>query len=143
MCIRDRVDTCPNAYTYLAARLPAEVAHARSILAFQLNPTLEPAAALTAIDAQVEQAYYKTKIATAAQGAADLLRQNIMINLMQDTSSIVGQKINDPASIMIATARANATASINSSFLTMGKVAEQALPLVRNVICLLYTSRCV
>jgi conjugal transfer mating pair stabilization protein TraG len=35
---------------------------------------------------------------------------------------------------MIATARANATASINSSFLTMGKVAEQALPLVRNVI---------
>jgi conjugal transfer mating pair stabilization protein TraG len=35
---------------------------------------------------------------------------------------------------MIATARANAMASINSSFLTMGKVAEQALPLVRNVI---------
>jgi hypothetical protein len=29
-------------------------------------------------------------------------------------SSIVGQKINDPASIMIATARANATAAINS-----------------------------
>jgi conjugal transfer mating pair stabilization protein TraG len=57
-----------------------------------------------------------------------------MINLVQDTSSIVGQKINDPASLMIATARANATASINSSFLTMGKVAEQALPLVRNVI---------
>ena len=70
-----QVDTCPNAYTYLAARLPAEVAHARSILAFQLNPTLEPAAALTAIDAQIEQAYYKTKIATAAQGAADLLRR--------------------------------------------------------------------
>ena len=49
-------------------------------------------------------------------------------------SSIVGQKINDPASIMNATPRANATASINSSFLTMSKVAEQALPLVRNVL---------
>jgi len=72
------VDTCPNAYTYLAARLPAEVAHARSILAFQLNPTLEPAAALTTIDAQIEQAYYKTRIATAAQGAADLLRQSLL-----------------------------------------------------------------
>jgi conjugal transfer mating pair stabilization protein TraG len=104
------------------------------MLAFQLNPSLDPTAAQGVIDSQIEQAYYKTKIATAAQGAADLLRQNIMINLMQDTSSIVGQKINDPASIMIATARANATASINSSFLTMGKVAEQALPLVRNVI---------
>jgi len=129
-----QVDTCPNAYTYLAARLPAEVAHARSILAFQLNPTLEPAAALTAIDAQIEQAYYKTKIATAAQGAADLLRQNIMINLVQDSRNLAGQKLNDPAALMIATARANATASVNSAFLTMGKVAEQALPLVRNVI---------
>ena len=87
---------------------PAEVAHARSILAFQMNPTLEPAAALTAIDAQIEQAYYKTKIATAAQGAADLLRQNIMINLVQDARSLAGQKLNDPAALMIATARANA-----------------------------------
>lgn len=129
-----QVDTCPNAYSYLAARLPAEVAHARSILAFQLNPTLEPAAALTAIDPQIEQAYYKTKIATAAQGAADLLRQNIMINLVQDSRSLAGQKLNDPAALMIATARANATASVNSAFLTMGKIAEQALPLVRNVI---------
>ncbi len=129
-----QVDTCPNVYTYLANRLPAEVARARTMLAFQLNPSLDPTAAQGVIDSQIEQAYYKTKIATAAQGAADLLRQNIMINLVQDTSSIVGQKINDPASVMIATARANATASINSSFLTMGKVAEQALPLIRNVI---------
>lgn len=129
-----QVDACPNVYTYLANRLPAEVARARAMLAFQLNPSLDPTAAQGVIDSQIEQAYYKTKIATAAQGASDLLRQNIMINLVQDTSSIVGQKINDPASVMIATARANATASINSSFLTMGKVAEQALPLVRNVI---------
>ncbi|MGE0289765.1 MAG: conjugal transfer protein TraG N-terminal domain-containing protein [Bradyrhizobium sp.] len=129
-----QVDTCPNVYTYLANRLPAEVARARAVLAFQLNPSLDPTAAQGAIDSQIEQAYYKTRIATAAQGASDLLRQNIMINLVQDTSSIVGQKINDPASVMIATARANATASINSSFLTMGKVAEQALPLIRNVI---------
>jgi conjugal transfer mating pair stabilization protein TraG len=129
-----QVDTCPNVYTYLANRLPAEVARARATLAFQLNPSLDPTAAQGEIDSQIEQAYYKTKIVTAAQGASDLLRQNIMINLVQDTSSIVGQKINDPASVMIATARANATASINSSFLTMGKVAEQALPLVRNVI---------
>jgi conjugal transfer mating pair stabilization protein TraG len=129
-----QVDTCPNVYTYLANRLPAEVARARAMLAFQLNPSIDATTAQGVIDSQIEQAYYKTKIATAAQGAADLLRQNIMINLVQDTSSIVGQKINDPASVMIATARANATASINSSFLTMGKVAEQALPLIRNVI---------
>ncbi|MBE0623507.1 MAG: conjugal transfer protein TraG N-terminal domain-containing protein [Burkholderiales bacterium] len=129
-----QVDTCPKVYAQLATRLPAELARARAILAFQLNPSLDPTIALGVIDGQIEQVYYKTRIATAAQSAADLLRQNIMVNLVQDTSSIVGQKINDPASIMIATARANATASINSSFLTMGKIAEQALPLIRNVI---------
>ena len=129
-----QVDTCPNVYTNLANRLPAEIARAHAMLAFQLNPSLDPTTAQSVIDGQIEQAYYKTKIATAAQSAADLLRQNIMVNLVQDTSSIVGQKINDPASIMIATARANATASINTSFLTMGKIAEQALPLIRNVI---------
>ena len=129
-----QVDTCPNVYLKLANRLPAELANARAILALQLNPTLDSTAALGAIDGQIEQAYYKTKIATAAQGAADLLRQNIMINLVQDTSSIVGQKINDPASLMIATARASATASTNASFMTMGRIAEQALPMVRNVI---------
>ncbi len=129
-----QVDTCPNVYTYLAARLPNEVARARALLAFQLNPSLDPTAALGAIDAQVEQAYYKARIATAAQASADLLRQNIMINLVQDTHTLAGQKINDPAALMIATSRANATASINSSFLTMGRIAEQALPLVRNVI---------
>lgn len=129
-----QVQPCPSVYVNLAGRLPAEIASARAILALQLNPTLDPTAAQGVIDSQIEQAYYKTKIATAAQGAADLLRQNIMINLVQDTSSIVGQKINDPASLMIATARANATASTNASFMTMGKIAEQALPLVRNVI---------
>lgn len=128
------IDTCPTVYTYLAARLPNEVARARALLAFQLNPSLDPTTALGAIDAQVEQAYYKARIATAAQASADLLRQNIMINLVQDTHTLAGQKINDPAALMIATSRANATASINSSFFTMGRIAEQALPLVRNVI---------
>jgi conjugal transfer mating pair stabilization protein TraG len=129
-----QVVTCPNVYTQLANRLPAQVASARALLAFQLNPTMDPALAPGVIDGQIEQAYTKTRIATAAHGAADLLRQNIMINLVQDTNSLAGLKLNDPAATMLATARANATASANASFLTMGRIAAQALPLVRNVI---------
>jgi conjugal transfer mating pair stabilization protein TraG len=89
---------------------------------------MDPALAPGVIDGQIEQAYTKTKIAVAAQGAADLLRQNIMINLVQDTSSLAGLKLNDPAATMIATARANATASTNASFLTMGRVAARRCP---------------
>ena len=129
-----QVDTCPNVYTQLANRLPPEIARARALLAFQLNPTMDPALTAGVIDGQIEQAYTKTRIATAAQGAADLLRQNIMINLVQDTNSLAGLKLNDPAATMLATARANATASTNASFLTMGRIAAQALPMVRNVI---------
>ncbi|MCC6710635.1 MAG: conjugal transfer protein TraG N-terminal domain-containing protein [Gammaproteobacteria bacterium] len=129
-----QVDTCPNVYTQLARRLPAEVARAKVLLAFQLNPALEPSSVPGVIDGQLEQAYAKTQIATAAQGAADLLRQNIMINLVEDTSSLAGQKLNDPAAVMLATSRANATASTNASFMTMCRIAGQALPMVRNVI---------
>ncbi|OQC18068.1 conjugal transfer protein TraG N-terminal domain-containing protein [Candidatus Skiveiella danica] len=129
-----QVDTCPNVYTQLANRLPAEIASARALLAFQLNPSMDPMLAPGVIDGQIEQAYTKTRIATAAQGAGDLLRQNIMINLVQDTNSLAGLKLNDPAATMLATARANATASTNASFLTMGRIAAQALPMVRNVI---------
>ena len=104
-----QVATCPAAYAALDARLPAAVAHARAVLAFQLNPALSPDAALGTIDAQVEQAWVRTGIATAAQDAAALLRQNILINLVQDGVGLAGQRLGDPAAVMLATAQASAT----------------------------------
>ena len=129
-----QVGTCPDAYAYLAQRLPAAVASARAVLALQLNPSLNTTSALGTIDTQIEQAYLKTRIASAAQGAGDLLRQNILINLVQDTNTLAGLRLNDPAATMLATARANATASTNASFITMGRIAAQALPMIRNAI---------
>ena len=129
-----QVDTCPAIYTRLNSRLPAEIARARATLALQMNPTLDPSIAAGIIDGQLEQAYTKTRIANAAQGAADLLRQNILINLVQDTNTLAGLRLNDPAATMLATVRANATASTNASFITMGRIAAQALPMIRNVI---------
>ena len=101
-----------------------------TLLALQMNPGLDATAAQGQIDSQLQQAYYKTKIATAAEGAADLLRQNILINLIEDTQQLAGQRLNDPAALMVAAARATAAASTNASFMTMGKIAEQALPLI-------------
>jgi hypothetical protein len=87
------------------------------------------------IDSQIEQAYYQDQDRDRRPG-----RRRPPAPEHHDQPDAGheqhrrAQKINDPAAIMIATARANATASTNSSFLTMGRVAEQALPLVRNVI---------
>ena len=128
------VDTCPNVYLSLNGRLPAQITRIQGRLAFQLNPTLPGAAAAAAIAGQIQQAYLKNSIASAAATAADLIRQNAMLNALEDTSKIVGQKVNDPAAMVLAVGRAQAVAQQNASWLNYGKVAEQALPVFRNVI---------
>jgi conjugal transfer mating pair stabilization protein TraG len=128
------VDTCPNAYLSLNARLPAQITRIQGRLAFQLNPTLPGAAAAAAIAGQIQQAYVRNSIATAAATAADLIRQNAVLNAINDTSSIIGQKANDPAAMVLAVGRAQAVAQQNATWLNYGKVAEQALPVFRNVI---------
>ena len=128
------VDTCPNVYSNLNGRLPAQLTRIQGKLAFQLNPTLPSAAAAAAIAGQIQQAYLKNSIATAAATAADLIRQNAVLNAINDSSNIIGQKINDPASMVLAVGRAQAVAQQNATWLNYGKVAEQALPVVRNVI---------
>ena len=128
------VDTCPNVYTNLNGRVPAQITRIQGRLAFQLNPTLPGASAAAAIAGQIQQAYLKNSIADASATAADLIRQNAVLNAINDTSNIVGQKVNDPAAMVLAVGRAQAVAQQNASWLNYGKVAEQALPVFRNVI---------
>lgn len=128
------VDTCPNVYASLNSRLPAQVQRIQGRLAFQLHPTLPGTAAAAAIAGQVQQAYLRNSIANAASSAADLIRQNAMLNALEDTGKISGQKANDPAAMVLAVGRAQAVAQMNASWLSYGKVAEQALPVFRNVI---------
>ena len=128
------VDTCPNIYTSLNGRLPAQITRIQGQLAFQLNPTLPGAAAAGVIATQIQQAYFKNSIADASATAADLIRQNAVLNAINDTSTIIGQKVNDPAAMVLAVGRAQAVAQQNAAWLNYGKVAEQALPVFRNVI---------
>ncbi|MCW2601765.1 MAG: hypothetical protein JWM02_3594, partial [Frankiales bacterium] len=128
------VDTCPNVYQNLNGRLPAQISQIQGRLAFQLNPTLPGSAAAALIANQIQQAYFKNNIADAAATAADLIRQNAVINAINDTSKLIGQKVNDPASMVLAVGRAQAVAQTNASWLNYGKVAEQALPVFRNVV---------
>jgi conjugal transfer mating pair stabilization protein TraG len=128
------VDTCPNVYLSLNGRLPAQVQRIQGRLAFQLNPTLPGPAAAAVIATQVQQAYLKNGIANASASAADIIRQNALLNTIEDTGKIVGQKVNDPAAMVLAVGRAQALAQMNASWLNYGKVAEQALPVFRNVI---------
>jgi conjugal transfer mating pair stabilization protein TraG len=117
----------------MAACRPRSAA-SRGAWLFNSIPTLPGAAAAAAIAGQIQQAYLKNSIATAAATAADIIRQNAMLNALEDTSKIVGQKVNDPAAMVLAVGRAQAVAQQNASWLNYGKVAEQALPVFRNVV---------
>ncbi len=127
-------DTCPNAYNALNGRIPAQIGGIQDKLAGQLNPTLPGTAAAGVIASQIQQAYLKNGIANAAATAADIIRQNAVIHAINDTSQIIGQKINDPASMVWAVGRAQAIAQKNAAWINNGKIAEQALPVIRNVV---------
>lgn len=125
---------CPQAYTKLSAKMPAEVQRIQGTLAFRMNPTLPGPVAAALIADQVQQAYIKARIADASATAADIIRQNALINAVNDTSLLASQKVNDPATMMLAIGRAQAVAQTNAAWINAGKVAEQALPVIRNVV---------
>ncbi|TXH92288.1 conjugal transfer protein TraG N-terminal domain-containing protein [Thauera aminoaromatica] len=113
-------------------RLTAVIAGEQSRLARILNPGRTAASANALIATQIEAA--ETLMLNASRTAAQGIRQNMMINLMRDTSKTIPQLLNDPSAVQIATAESMAAASSNSSYLVMAKVAEGALPKIRNVI---------
>lgn len=128
------VVTCAVAYPILNATAMTEVGAIQAKLGEQLNPTLTAAAASAAIGNQITVAYQKNRLAAAASTASEIILQNAMINAVNDASAIEGQRISDPASLLLAMGRAQAVAQINASWTNYGKVAEEALPLIRNVI---------
>lgn len=125
--------TCDQVYTSINSRLPAQVTDLTNRLGQRLNPTLSALAAQAAVVNQIPQAYIRSQIASASATAADLIRQNALINAINDAGEMGCQKINDPSCMMLATGRAAAVASQNSAWINGAKIAEQALPVVRNV----------
>lgn len=128
------VTQCDTAYSILNTGLVIETGNVLARLAQTLNPTLTAAAASALFGNQVTAAYQKNRLADAAKTASDIILQNAMINAINDTSLITGQRTNDPASLLLGMGRAQATAQINASWVNYGMIAEQALPLIRNVI---------
>lgn len=127
------VRACDQAYLDLSGMLPAGVAEVRAQIAASLFPELAPAAAAANINASLEAAYLKSALAAAGAAASDILLQNMMINAFADTQQVISVATADPASVMLAATRANATAQMNMSYTTQGRIAEEALPIVRNV----------
>ncbi len=127
------VDTCPNVYGVLDARINAAAAREQTRLGRLLNPQ-EPnpvnASALVAAQLPV----VTNLLLGVSSAASDTIRQNMMINLMRDSSVAIPQLLSDPAAVQAALAQAQAEVTAESAFVTMAKMAESALPKIRNVV---------
>lgn len=126
-------NTCDQVYASIDSRMPAQVTDLTNRLGLRLNPSLSAVAAQAAVVNQIPQAYIRSQIATASSTAADLVRQNALINAINDAGEMGCQRVNDPSCMMLATGRASAVASQNAAWINGAKIAEQALPVVRNV----------
>ena len=129
-----QISPCPAVYSNLDARRAPIETQLYNTLASQLNPNLPAAQAQANAANEIVAAYQLTLLADASATAADIIRQNGMINAITDASEIIGQKANDPASLLLAFGRAQATAQTNAAWMNFAKMAEDALPLIRNAI---------
>ncbi len=127
------IDTCPVVYRVLDTRINGAVVREQTRLGRLLNPQ-EPnplnASALVAAQLPVV-----TSLLLGASGTAgETIRQNMMINLMRDSSVAIPQLLADPAAVQAALAQAQAEVTAESAFVSMAKMAESALPKIRNVV---------
>ena len=125
---------CPDAYRALDAKMPAQVQEAKSALSYALNVAVAPESAVTRIDAQVERAYATLRIGQAAQGAADLIRQNAMINSVRDAHLVQSQAQGDSPAMMLALSRAQGIAAANMAFRNAAVVQVQSMPIIRSAL---------
>jgi conjugal transfer mating pair stabilization protein TraG len=82
----------------------------------------------------IEAAYVKTVLADASMNASDILVQNAMINHFADTGQVMSSASSDPAAVLLSMAKSQATAQANASYMLQARMADEASPVVRNVI---------
>lgn len=69
-----------------------------------------------------------------SQSASDLIKQNMFINIWQESGSAIPQMLGDTASVQAALASAQAAAAANSSYKVTASLSEHTMPMFRNVI---------
>lgn len=124
---------CDTAYTTtIGTRLAPAAATEFTRIAQMISPSATPAAANTILGSMLPAA--EGLIMTASASTTDAIRQRMMINMLNDTSSSMAQVMNDPSAAQAALGHAMAASNANTSYIVMAKLAQETLPLVRNAI---------
>src|ERR1035437_1628693 len=134
---------CVTTYAYIDGDMNATaVPSLMQAVGLKLNPALQLAGGATLpgtqaallLDQQVSAAYQRFNIAGAASSAANIIRQNAVIDSIHVANMLGTQSSNDPSATMLGIATAQATIQTNTQQIASGQIASQALPLIRNAI---------
>lgn len=124
---------CDDAYTNkIGPRLAPAATTEFARIAQILSPNVNAATANTMLGSLLPAA--EGMIMTASASTSDAIRQRMMINMFNDTSSNMAQIMNDPTAAQTALGAAMASSSANTAYSVMAKLAQETLPLVRNAI---------
>jgi conjugal transfer mating pair stabilization protein TraG len=132
---------CPTVYANLNARMTSATEEMMTQLggelfprARQLDGTVDGALARTLIEPVLSEAYAKAKIGTAVASGALIVRQNAIINSIQEASFLTSQQSNDPSAALIQQANAQALVQMNAAGVNKFMIATESLPLFRNSV---------
>lgn len=128
-----QLGTCPEVYGKLNKNLMGQGRQAMEAMAARLHPGMDVAQAYAKAEGSLLAIYGKSKLANVGLSAAEIMVQNILINATADASALYGASLDDPALMMFASMRSQAIAQTNAGWLVQGRIAEEVLPLVRNV----------
>lgn len=124
---------CDDAYTNkIGPRLAPAATTEFARIAQILSPNASPATANTMLASLLPAS--EGLIMTASASTTDAIRQRMMINMLNDTSSNMAQVMNDPTAAQTALGTAMATSNANTAYSVMARLAQETLPLVRNAI---------
>ncbi len=124
---------CADAWWNLNERLNMAVERASRYYGRRLNPHItSDAAAAAAFNSQLEVIY--SQLTGWAPSASQAIAQNMMINAFAESGQMSAAELSDPAGVQVAWQAAQAQAVQNNAYLTMAKLAAEALPKFRNVI---------
>jgi len=125
---------CTDVYRALGGRMANEVQNVKATLAYNMHPGLPGAEATTRIDSEITAAYASSWLVDASYSASDVIAQNAMINSFKDGSALDFVRSGDTSGLLMNQAMSTTYRQKNSAFITNAKIAEQALPVIRNVI---------
>ena len=127
------VAPCDKVFPHIRQALNGSAGDALKMLSARLMPHLDVDQAQAKVTESLEAIYGKTSLAALGSTAQDIMIQNVLINATADASALYGASLDDPAVLMLASMRSQAVGSMNAGYLVQGRVAEEALPIVRNI----------